>query len=60
MRDHGVSPEYIRELKRLGYEGLSVDDLVALRDHGVTIARIRDANKRAGTRLPLDLLRSMR
>jgi beta-lactamase regulating signal transducer with metallopeptidase domain len=59
MRDHGVTPEYARELKALGYEGLAADDLVSLRDHGVTPDRIRAANKRAGTRLPIEMLRSL-
>ena len=59
LRDHGVSTEYVKELKALGYEGLSPDELVTLRDHGVTAERIRNANARAGTRLPIDLLRSL-
>jgi beta-lactamase regulating signal transducer with metallopeptidase domain len=59
VRDHGVTPEYARELKAIGYDGLSLDDLVQLRDHGITPDRIRSANARAGTKLPIDLLRSM-
>jgi beta-lactamase regulating signal transducer with metallopeptidase domain len=58
-RDHGVTPGYARELKSLGYDGLSLGDLVTLRDHGVTPDRVRSANQRTGTRLPIDVLRSM-
>ncbi len=58
VRDHGVTPEYARELNALGYEP-TLDELVALRDHGLTPNRIRAANARAGTRLPIDLLRSL-
>ena len=47
-----------RELKALGYDSLALDDLVMLRDHGMTADRIRSANARAGSRLPIDLLKS--
>ena len=59
VRDHGVSPKYVQELKTLGYDNLSIDDLVTLRDHGLSADRIRAANSRAGTRLPVDLLKSV-
>jgi beta-lactamase regulating signal transducer with metallopeptidase domain len=59
LRDHGVTPEYVRELKALGYDRLTQDELVTLRDHGLTPERIKTANGRAGTRLPVDLLKSM-
>ena len=48
----------MRELKALGYDRLTQDDLVTLRDHGLTPERIKTANARAGTRLPVDLLKS--
>jgi beta-lactamase regulating signal transducer with metallopeptidase domain len=59
LRDHGVTPTFAQELKKLGYDRLSVDDLVTLRDHGLTTDRIRAANARAGTRLPVDMLKSV-
>jgi beta-lactamase regulating signal transducer with metallopeptidase domain len=59
VRDHGVTPEYGQELKTLGYDKLELEDLVTLRDHGLTGERIRAANARAGTRLPIDMLRSL-
>ena len=61
--DHGSRPRrdarYAKELKALGYDSLTLDDLVLLRDHGVTPDRVRSANARAGTRLPIDTLRSL-
>jgi beta-lactamase regulating signal transducer with metallopeptidase domain len=57
-RDHGVTPGYVRELNGLGYDRVTMNDLVTLRDHGLTADRIRTANARAGTRLPLDMLKS--
>jgi beta-lactamase regulating signal transducer with metallopeptidase domain len=59
IRDHGVTPDYAKELQALGYDRLAIDDLVMLRDQGLTAERIRAANQRAGTRLPIDLLRSL-
>jgi beta-lactamase regulating signal transducer with metallopeptidase domain len=58
-RDHGVTPDYPRDLKALGYDTLSLEDLVTLRDHGLTAERVRAANARAGTRLPIDMLKSL-
>ena len=43
--------------RRLGYKGLSPDDLVTLRDHGVTAERIRQANAKAGSQLSVAQLR---
>ena len=59
IRDHGVTPDYAKALKALGYDRLAVEDLVMLRDQGLTAERIRAANERAGTRLPIDLLKSL-
>ncbi len=41
IRDHGVSPEYVRGMKGLGYS-LAPDELVRARDHGVTVEYVRD------------------
>jgi hypothetical protein len=54
-----VTPEYAKDLKALGYDRLTLDDLIMLRDHGLTPERIRAANTRAGTRLPIDMLKSL-
>jgi beta-lactamase regulating signal transducer with metallopeptidase domain len=59
LKDHGVTPQYVRDLKALGYDTLALDDMVTLRDHGLSAERIKSANARAGTRLPIDLLKSL-
>jgi hypothetical protein len=58
IRARAVST-FSRELKALGYDKLSVEDLTMLRDQGLTAERIKSANARAGTKLPLDLLKSL-
>jgi len=35
LRDHGVTPAFVREMRELGFTDLSPDDLVEWRDHGV-------------------------
>ena len=35
MRMHGVTPEFISEMKSRGLKNLSIDKLVALRVHGI-------------------------
>ena len=36
MKDHGVSANFIKDLKDLVYSNLAVEQLVRLRDHGVS------------------------
>jgi beta-lactamase regulating signal transducer with metallopeptidase domain len=59
VRDHGVSAKYARDLKDLGYDHVALSDLIELRNHGVTAERIRTANARAGTHLPLDMIKAL-
>lgn len=54
-----MDPDYVKQLKTLGYDQLSIDDLITLRDHGVTPDKVRSANAKAGTKLPPDMLRSL-
>jgi hypothetical protein len=46
-------------VKALGYDRLTVDDLVTLRDHGLTPDRIRAANARTGTTNSVDALKAL-
>ena len=36
FRDHGVTVDFIRELRDLGYSHLPAESLVRMRDHGVS------------------------
>jgi hypothetical protein len=42
FRIHGATPEFVRDLKSLGYDDVSAEQLVAFRIHGVTPEFIRD------------------
>lgn len=46
LRIHGIAPEYISEVRSLGYD-YSADDLIRLRIHGVQTPFLRDLKKAA-------------
>ena len=46
-------------MKGLGYDALSLDELITMRDHGVTPEKARKANEKAGTKLPPEMLRKL-
>ncbi len=52
-RDHGVTPDYLAELKQLGYT-VSLEQGIRLRDHGVTADFIRDIQKEGYSQISLD------
>jgi beta-lactamase regulating signal transducer with metallopeptidase domain len=52
-RDHGVTPEYLAELKRLGYT-VSLEQAITLMDHGVSADFIRDIQKEGYSPISLD------
>jgi len=52
-RDHGVTPDYLAELRQLGYS-VSLEQAIRLRDHGVTADFIRDIQKEGYSQISLD------
>jgi hypothetical protein len=59
-RDHGIGPEYIRDLGSLGYRGVALPDLVRLRDHGVNPAWLRVVKDRNSGTPSIDQLVTLR
>ena len=60
MRIHGASPEFIRDLKSLGYDRLPAQDLVSMRIHGASSEFVRELKSLGYDRLPAQELVSMR
>jgi beta-lactamase regulating signal transducer with metallopeptidase domain len=54
FRIHGVTPEFVEEVRAQGYARLSADDLVSMRIHGVTPEYIRAINRKFGEKLSVD------
>jgi len=52
-REHGVTPEYVAELKQLGYT-VSLEQAIRLIDHGVSADFIRDIQKEGYAQVSLD------
>ena len=42
MRIHGVTPEFVRQTRELGFKDLSIDDMVKMRIHRVTPECIKE------------------
>ena len=52
-RDHGISPEYVREMRDVGYR-LTLDELTTARDHGVSADYVRQLKAQGRAGLTLD------
>jgi beta-lactamase regulating signal transducer with metallopeptidase domain len=52
--EHGVTPEYVAELKQLGYT-VSLEQAIRLVDHGVSADFIRDIQKEGYAQISLDM-----
>jgi beta-lactamase regulating signal transducer with metallopeptidase domain len=52
--EHGVTPEYVAELKQLGYT-VSLEHAIRLVDHGVSADFIRDIQKEGYAQISLDM-----
>ena len=59
MRIHGVAPDFVRQIRDIGFRDVSVDDLVSMRIHGVTTEFARRVKER-GPAVTVDELVSMR
>ena len=53
-RNHGVNPEFIQELRREGYDSVSLDELIRPRNHGVTAEFIQRMSPKGFRGCPLN------
>ena len=60
MRIHGVSPEYMQQLKTDGYDHIDLQKLIAFRIHGVSPEFISQMQSRGMKDLTIDKLVSLR
>lgn len=55
-----VSRDFVRDLKSLGYENLTLDEITSMRIHGATPAYIRELRKLGYSDLPVESLVNLR
>ncbi len=54
LSEHGVTPSYVEDLKKLGYANVSLEQALELHDHGVNPSNITEYNRFTGKHLSLD------
>jgi hypothetical protein len=57
---HGVTPEYINELRALGYSNIPASKLIEMKIFGVTPEYIRKLSEKGYDKIPLDKLLQLR
>ena len=60
IRIHGVSADFVRKLRTLGYDDVAADQLITMRVHGVTPEFIRRVEAAGYHRVPIEKLVQMR
>ncbi len=45
MRIHGVSPQFVADIRRAGYGNLSIREIIQMRIHGVDVNDLKSAGK---------------
>jgi hypothetical protein len=56
LRNHNVTPRFVRELQEMGFKNFDADDLVQLSIHRVTKRFIREMRQEYGEELTLSQL----
>jgi beta-lactamase regulating signal transducer with metallopeptidase domain len=59
LKDHGVSAEYVRDIRRAGFTSMSAYDISGLRDHGVEPAYLKGI-KAVDPNLSIDAIDNLR
>jgi bla regulator protein blaR1 len=53
-KDHGVTPEFVAALQKMGYRNFTLDKAIELKDHGVDLAYLNGFASLGFANIPLD------